>query len=307
VSEAGSASESGLSPARGLAGLIAANVSLIVAIMVYMGWAYENAFFRYFGLSAIQIGISPQDYLLFSLNLFNPVIVVAVVAVIAIATTTTRSAALARTGAEAVTATVRLVRTEPRLGWLSRRITPGLITRLSGLRRRWWKPRVITAAIGGAMTAASLILYAIAGDVPVSAYLVLTLLAAGPLLLAGALRGPQRGRVPYALAIVVFIVCALWAGSLYATGVGTRAAAAYVAAPATKAMVYSNQSLMMSGAQAPPSGSGYRYLYQHLILLHMDSGTYYLLAPPGTTQWPEVFVLNASDNARVILYPGSLP
>ena len=303
MSEAGNAGESGLSPARGLAGLIAANISLIVAIMVYMGWAYENAFFRYFGLSALQSGVSPQDYLLFSLNLFNPVLVVVAAAVSAVVAAT-KSAALASAAAAAITQTARLVRTAPRLRWLDQRIPPGTITRLSALRRSRWKPRAIVAALGGAMTLASLVLYGIAGDVPVSANLLLALLASGPLLL-GALRGPRPGRVAYALAIVVFLVCGL-GGRTISTGVGNSAAVGYVAAPETKAMIYSVQPLPLSGGQPQAKGSFYPYVYQGLIVLHMDSGTYYLLAAPGSAERPEVFVLDASDENRVILYPGSV-
>jgi hypothetical protein len=300
----GAAKEGGLAPARGLAGLIAANISLIVAIMIYMGWAYENAYYRYFGLSPLNIGISTEEYLFFSLNLFNPVVVVVIVAVIAAAAAATRSAALESAAAVAIAAAARLIRTAPWLRWLDKKIPHGMTARLSDLRQRWWKPRAIVMALGGVLTAVALLLYGTSGLIPVNTYLVLAMLACGPLLLARALRGRRQGRIAYALAIVVVIVCGLWGGSVYANGVGTSAAASFAANPETEVLVYSVQPLAMSGDQPQPKGAFYPYLYEGLILLHMDSGTYYLLAAPGSPQRSEVYVITADDDTRVVLYPG---
>jgi hypothetical protein len=63
VSEEDNAGGDEQSPARGLTGLIAANLSLVAAVMVYMGWAYESAFYGYFHLNPMDIGVGPQDYL----------------------------------------------------------------------------------------------------------------------------------------------------------------------------------------------------------------------------------------------------
>ena len=308
VSEENNASGDGPSPARGLAGLIAANVSLVVAVMVYMGWAYDSAFFGYFHLSALDLGISPEDYLLFSLNLFNPVVVVAVVVVIAGAVAGTRGEVLVGAAAAVILKAAGLVRTARWLRWLDRKIPHGSTKRLSGMKRRWWKPRTIVTSLGAAMTAAALVLYSIAGHVPVSTYLVLALLAFGPLLLTRAVRGNRQGRVSYSLAIVVCIVCGLWAGSLYANGLGNRAAQDFAAHLLTKTevAVYSVQPLALSGTgvsvQKLPAGYLYHYRYEGLRLLYMSSGTYYLLPAGWIPQLPLTFVLDASDETSVVLY-----
>jgi hypothetical protein len=308
VSEEDSASGDGLSPARGLTGLIAANLSLVAAVMVYMGWAYESAFYGYFHLNPMDIGIGPQDYLLFSLDLFNPVVVVAIVLVIAAVVAGTRRAALAAATAAVALRAAGLVRTAPSLAWLDRNIPHGTMRRLSDIKQHWWKPRAILTALGAAMTAAALVLYRIAGHVPVSTYLVLVLLAFGPLLLTRALRGNRQGRASYSLAIVVFIVCGLWAGSLYASGLGNRAAHDFAAQLPTKTevAVYSVQPLALSGTdvivQKLPAGLLYHYRYEGLRLLYMNSGTYYLLPAGWIPQLPLTFILNTSDATSVELY-----
>lgn len=309
VSGETNAGERALSPARGFAGLIAANISLIVAIMVYMGWAYESAYYGYFHLDPLDIGVSPQDYLLFSLNLFNPVVVVAVVVVIAAIVTVTRGAALVSAAAAAVVMrAASLVRTDPRLQWVDERIPHGSMKRLTDMKQRWWKPRAILVGLGVATTGAALVLYAIAGYAPVSTYLILTLLALGPLLLTWALRGNRQGRLAYSLAIVVFIVCSLWAGALYANGRGNSAAHDFAGQLLTKTEValYSVEPLAMSGTglsvQKLPAAYLYHYRYEGLRLLYMNSGTYYLLPAGWTPQLPLTFIISTSDETNVELY-----
>lgn len=77
---------------------------------------------------------------------------------------------------------------------------------------------------GAAVTIAALVLAWIAHYAHVSTYLFLLLLGTGPLLLTWSTRADHRGRFPYALAIIVAAVCALWAASLYAHSLGIQAA-----------------------------------------------------------------------------------
>jgi hypothetical protein len=296
---------------RGLVGLIAANVTLIVAVMVYMGWAYESAFFGHFHLSPLDLGLSVEDYLLVSLSLFKPVVVVAVVGVIAVAVAATRSEDLASAAAAVFNqATVR-IRTAPELEWLDKLIPHGLVVRLSALKQHWWKPRAIMAGLGTMMTVAALVLYIAAGYVRVSTYLVLALLALGPLLLTWLLRDNQRGRGPYSLAIIVFLVCGLWAGSLYANGLGNRAAHDFTAGlpSKTEVAVYTTQRLALPGIGVEvtqlPSGYLYHYRYEGLRLLYMNAETYYLLPVGWTPQVPLTYILDTRDEMgemRIELY-----
>jgi hypothetical protein len=302
VNQADQPDGSGQSPARGLAGLIAANLSLIVAIMIYMGWAYENAFYGYFHLNPLELGVGTQDYLLFSLNLFKPFIVVAAVVAVLIAVAGTKVASsLAKVAILMVGKFARFVRTAPRLKWLNRMIPPGI-------RGKLWKlPRVLMC-LGIATTAIGLLLYAIADYVPVSTYLVLGLLALGPLLLTWTLRATRQGRVLYALAVAVLIVCALWAGSLYANSRGTGAAEAFTSNidAKTAVLVYSVQPLALSGNYVSvhklPAGLEYRYRYEGLRLLYMNSSTYYLLPVGWIPQLPQIYILNSGDQIRIEFY-----
>jgi hypothetical protein len=275
--------------------------------MVYMGWAYDSSFFGYFHLSPPELGTSVEDYLLSSLNLFNPVIIVAVVAVIAGVVAGTRGASLASAAITIIRLAATLVRTSPRLHWLSRMIPRGIMKHLSDMKSLW-KPKVILIILGGAMTGTALALYGAADDISVSTYLILALLALGPLLLTSALRRGRSGHVPYALAIVVFIVCGLWAGALYATGLGNRTAESFVAhlSSGTEVAVYSVQPLALSGPQVSvqklPPGFLYHYRYEGLRLLYMSSGTYYLLPEGWSPQLPLTYILDASDETSVELY-----
>ena len=55
-----------------IAGQVAANVSLLVAILVYMGWAYDDAYLGYFHLNPLDLNVGVVEYMLRSLNLFRP-------------------------------------------------------------------------------------------------------------------------------------------------------------------------------------------------------------------------------------------
>jgi hypothetical protein len=154
-----------------------------------------------------------------------------------------------------------------------------------------------------------LILYGIARHVPVSTYLVLSMLAFGPLLVTWAWRGERQGRAAHSLAITVFAVCALWAGSLYANGLGLSAAQSFTNTLATKAQVavYSVKPLGLSGPgigeEKFPASFQYRYRYTGLRLLYMDSGTYYLVPVGWSTAYSDTFVLDPSvQDLRLDLY-----
>jgi hypothetical protein len=89
---------------------------------------------------------------------------------------------------------------------------------------------------------------------------------------------------------------------LYANGVGESDAGYIATHPTTTATVYSVQSLKMAGgSNYVDPGNFYHYKYSGLIVIYMNTSTYYLLAPPGTQQWPQVFVLDPSDEIRIAL------
>ena len=70
------------SPARGIAAQVVANTSLLIGILVYMGWSYEDAFFGYFNISPLDFDVGVLEYMLRSLSLFSPALVIMAAALI---------------------------------------------------------------------------------------------------------------------------------------------------------------------------------------------------------------------------------
>ena len=285
------------SSARGIAALMAANVSLLIAVLVYMGWAYEDALYGYFQVRPLDLDVGVVEYMLRSLTLFSPAIVIAAVVLIAVAAVRTW-----RIGQTAFGQRVAdFVRT--RIAAI-----PGfrqLVSRDNGQERQAAKVSLI--AVGAGITITALVLAWIAGHVQVNTYVLLCLFGAGPLLMTWPTRADRHGRFPYAMAIVVSAVCALWGASLYANSRGIQAAQEVVRdLPArTAVVVYSVQPLALSGpgvtVQRLPATFRYHYRYQGLRLLLARSGTYYLLPVDWSRQLDLTYVFNESSDIRVEL------
>ena len=144
--------------------------------------------------------------------------------------------------------------------------------------------------------------------VNVSTFLVLALLGGGPLLLTWPARASRPGRVPYALALVIAAICALWAASVYAQQKGSEAAQAVIRNLPTSGsvVIYSTQRLALSGGGVSvtpiTTSAPYRYEYAGLRLLLMQSGTYYLLPESWTPERDYTYVVYASDDMRIVFY-----
>ena len=253
------------SPARGIAGLIVANSSLITAVLVYMGWAYAQALYGYFHVSPLDLNVSVLEYLLHSLSLFSPVIVIAAIAFIAVAaaagdTGMTKFAAL---GVRKALAHVPEFSSFRR--WISTSAGDG--RRVS---------RIVLFSTGAVVTITALVLAWIANYAQISTYLVLGLLGSGPLFLTRPIRAERRGRFPYALAIVT-------------------AVAVYSDQP----LALSGHGVTL---QHFPAGIRYHYLYEGLRLLITRSGTYYLLPVGWSPQSDLTYVLDQSDSIRIVLH-----
>lgn len=286
--------------ARGIAALVVANASLLIAVLVYMGWAYETALLLPFHLGPLDLDVGVVEYMLRSLSLFSPDLAIAAVVVVAIATV--RTWGLGRT---------RFVRNvlgkaEARMSAIPalRRLVPAddAQRRLFGLR--------LLIGTGAAITITALILAWAANQVAISTYLILALLGGGPLLLTWPTRAARHGRFPYSLAVVISAVCALWATSLYAQSAGTRAAQAFVRnlPTSTAVIVYSVQALGLRGpgvsSQALSPGAYYHYEYQGLRLLITRSDTYYVVPVDWYPQMDVTYVFTDSDQIRIVLLSG---
>jgi len=280
--------------------LVVANSSLVIAGLVYMGWSYTNALWGYFHINPLDLGVGVLEYVLRSLSLFSPVIVIAAVALIAVTAVPAWDLDLTKFAHRANRAMARV---------------PGRLPRLitTGGERLLRNSRVLLIVTGTAVTITGLVLAWLAGHINISTYLLLSMFAGGPLILTWPTRAHRRGRSPYALAIVVAAVCALWAGSLYAHGLGIRAARDVVRGlPARTAVaVYSIQRLALSGPGVTVQNLGgtfrYHYCYEGLRLLITRSGTYYLLPVRWNPQLALTYILDDSDQIRIELYPGERP
>ena len=287
------------SAARSIVALVVANASLLIAVLVYMGWAYENALLGYFHLSPFDLDVGIVEYMLRSLSLFSPDLVIAAVVVVAV--TAVRAWGLDRTTfardvAGKVTARLAAVP-------VVRRLAP------AGHAGDPHPGRVLLISAGAAITVIALILAWAASHVSINNYLILVLLGFGPLLLTWPTRAERHGRFPYSLAIVVTAVCALWATALYANSVGTRDAQAFARQlPSdTAVVVYSVERLAMAGGPGVmvtplQSGALYHYEYTGLRLLLVRSGTYYLLPVGWNGYRDQTYIFDDSDQIRIVLY-----
>ncbi len=285
------------SPARGIAALVAANASLLVAILVYMGWAYEDALFGYFQIRPFDLGVGVVEYMLRSLSLFSIAIVPA--AVVLIAAAAVRTWGIGRTTfGQRVIGVVRV-----RMSAI-----PGFGLWVSGdVAQERRAARVLLIAVGAGVTVTALVLAWIAGHVQVSTYWLLFLFGVGPLLLTWPTRAAPHGRFPYAMAIVVSAVCALWGASLYAQNLGFQAAHQVVRNLSTRTavVVYSVQPLALSGpgvsVERLPATFRYHYRYQGLRLFLTRSGTYYVLPVGWSRRLDVTYVFNESADIRIEL------
>jgi hypothetical protein len=287
------------SPVRGIAGQVVANTSLLVAVLVYMGWAYDSALFGYFHVSPLDLDVGVIEYMLRSLTLFSPALVIAALALTGIMAARTWDLDRAKLASLAGGETTDRILAAVPFRWLA---ATG-----PDERPRSWRGPLIGA--GAAITATAVVLAWTASYVPTGTYLVLVMLGGGPLLLTWPTRAHRRGRSPHALAIILAAVCALWAASLYANHRGVQAAQQLVHdLPARTAVaVYSSQPLALAGpgvtVQHLPAGFEYRYRYVGLRLLTTRAGTYYLLPVGWNQEFQPTYVISGTDPAiRIELY-----
>lgn len=283
--------------AQGIAAQVVANVSLLIAVVVYMGWAYDDALLGYFNLSPFDLNVGVIEYMLLSLTLFRPTILITAVFLIIVMTVRTWKLEWTKSKKP----TDKYV-THLWTGVTVRR----LISNYDAIRRRDGHRALIV--VGIAVTVAALLLTWIDNYVQINTYLLLGMYVNGPLLMTWPTRGHGHGRLPYALAIVVAAACALWAASLYAHNSGIRTAQRIargnIALPAVA--VYSVHPLALPApgvtVQRLPSGFSYHYQYKGLRLLISRSGTYYLLPAAWNPHLNQTYTISESSTIRIELY-----
>jgi hypothetical protein len=285
-----------------------------------MGWAYDNAFFGYFHIDPFDLGVGVIEYMLVSLSLFSPAIVIAASAVILVSAVRTwdrrRMMQLIGRPPKPKTCQVQSVPiggqpfTPPRGTAIRRLLAVASVRRLvpTDSAEQLQVGRLLLIGVGAIVTITGFALALLASYFQINTYVVLGLLGGGPLLLTWPTRQSHHGRFPYALAIVVAAVCALWATSLYASNLGRERAEQVVRDLATRTAVvlYTIQPLALSGpgvaVQRLPPGFLYHYRYEGLRLLTVRSGTYYLLPVHWSTKLDLTYIIAENDQVRIELY-----
>lgn len=268
-------------------GLLIANYSVIAAILAYMGWDYQEAYYGNFQVHALDLGSGLTEYLIRSVSLFNPIFVA--IAAIAVAIVASK---------ESIAFHIR--ENVPYIRESYDRLSGSLTTRAK-------------ASIGVILTGVALLLILAAGFIPVSTYALLTILASGPIFLTRNNHRSSNGRKLRVLTSAIVIICTLWAGSIYAQNQGIDAARQLAATlqDRTAVEVFSVNRLAISGPGiiqgSLPPGNFYRYYYTGLRLLTMRSGTYYLLPVKWTPLYDPTYIVNGSDQVRINLYGGVQP
>jgi hypothetical protein len=288
--------------ARSIAGLVVANSSLLIAVLVYMGWAYEDALYGYFHVRPLDLGVGVVEYVLRSLSLFSPAVVFAAAGLIAIASLRAWGLDVTRFVTLADHSVIPHVPGGARLQRLASEHT--VHQPLTG--------RALLIGAGAAMTVTAAVLAWVdtARYFHPNTYLVLILLGGGLLTMTWPSRAERQGRFPYALAIVVAAVCGLWAASQYANAVGIGAAEDLVRGLPTRTAVavYSIQPLALRGPGVTEKLLNRQYLYHYrytgLRLLITRSGTYYLLPLGWSLQHGNniTYILNDNNQIRIELY-----
>jgi hypothetical protein len=267
---------------KGFVAQVVGNSSLLTAVLIYMGWAYENKLLTHFQVSAFSLGIGTAEYVLKGLApLFrSPAPFVAAIVVVALT--------LAPHGAR------------PARRFLPRQVS-GPLSLISPSHRLMLSGTALVAVtVPLAWTGEST-------DSPGAFWMLLILLGAGCLITAWPARRSSPGTFTYPLAIVVAVMATLWVAGDYAGNLGTSDAISFARtlAKQTAVTVYSTQSLAMSGRGVnchpiTPAGQ-YHYRCTGLRLLYAQSGTYYLLPVGWAGPQSPTYILDDSNQVRIEL------
>jgi hypothetical protein len=278
----------------GIVAQVVGTTSFFAALILYMGWNYDNRLLQQFLIQSPQsIGLSTTDFAatgiapLFESNAtFFAAVLVAVILLTA--------RAVGRLPEKERGRLAGIGSSPGRLFW------GGLALTAIMLALTW--PQVFSGRFTGWL----------GGHVD-GIYLAFVLLAGGQLLMAWPGRRSVAGQVAYPLALLVIVMLALWAGGVYAETLGYQSALNIEQhiPEQTAVTVYSAQPLDLSGpgvacARAQP-GSGYPYECTGLRLLYLQGGTYYLLAQGWTAENRRTYILDDSDQIRIELSPGCVP
>ena len=280
------------SPNKGLVAQIIGSTSFLTAVLIYMGWAYQNAVLAYFRVPVFSLNLSVVDYGLHSLGILLTVNVIFTLALVVVVVAGSQAPAVRRLVPPVVK------RAFSRVPQVDLMIYFGFLITIAAGLLSWFG----TQSNGLANWFISN---------PGVFYLVVGLLGLGLLLFTWPVRDRPYGHFIYPLAIVAAAACFLWATGLYANNLGIRAAHNIAGSLPTQTAVdvYSVQSLALSGpgvhVQHLRAESFYHYRYYGLRLLLAESSTYYLLPVGWSHEQGHTYILNGGDQIRIELSRGS--
>ncbi|MEU6139825.1 hypothetical protein ABZ848_05610 [Streptomyces sp. NPDC047081] len=283
---------------------MAAQVSLLAALLFYFGWKRNQAFSGYLGYSESQLNSSAQRYVLSSIAaLFDPLLIVAGVALLwriadplLVRLSTDRERLRSRVCSGLVSCLVVV----PVCTWAFLRLSP-----------RWWElglPASLTVGVLLACWAGALWARTQAGgeNRPPTQDEDETegQRAPGPAWLTW-----SASLAVYVLGLVVILL--FWTAGTFAEIQGRGAAKSLVAhlGDTTSVTVFSDKDLRLYGAPGVrptvfDSPGAYRYRYEGLKLVAYSDGKLFLIPSGWTFDHPEVIVLPEQAGIRVeYVYP----
>jgi len=259
---------------------VIAPLTVVTALLFYVGWVRTRAFFSYFGVSAALVGFSPQDYVLRSAEVgFGAVLLLALAGVVLVGLDRLVAIVIARVSGRVLGQWVR---------W-----------GLAGLG-----VSLVLIGLGGATAEAAVAVVppiAGAGLLALGAVLFLRFGAESPSR-QGLLRPGTTG-----LSIVVLAVACFWAVTIYARDLGVGAAVAIDgdARSLPLVTVYSSEPLDLPGTNVIPTrvlgeDQRWNYRYTGAVLLTYSNERWFLIPEPASGDYrSSVVVLRDSESIRV--------
>ena len=259
---------------------VIAPLTVVTALLFYVGWVRARAFFNYFGVGSTLVGYTPQDYVLHSAE-------VSIGAVLLLAF-----------------AGVVLVGLDRLVAIVIERVSGGLL----GQWIRWGLAglgaSLVLIGLGAATTDAAIAMVPPitgAGLVALGAVLFLRFGAESPS------RQGLLGSGTTGLSVVVLALAFFWAATIYAKDLGEKAAVGIDgdARSLPVATVYSSEPLDLPGTNVTATrvlgeDQRWHYRYTGAVLLIYSNERWFLIPEPVSGEYrSSVVVLRDSESIRV--------
>lgn len=250
---------------------VAAPATVITALLVYIGWIRNQAYYGYFGISQGVLKPSVQDYALRSVDVtFGAVARIAVCALLFLG----------------VDRAVSLLRGRSATGRLARYAVAGIVV-----------VGIASFLVG--------LLFLVGFDpaFPIAPFGGAALLGAGAILV---IRFWSAAKSARGVLYVVLFLGLFWAGTLYAQDLGQRAARGVEEDPTRLPLVtvFSDDYLDLPGSQVEPTQNEHRgkpfYRYTGLSLMTYSNDRWFLITGRYNDDYrPSVVILKDTQSVRV--------